>query len=86
MYTRIIFLQLENGNFSCAFEDCFKSETLLSIGQAVTNNLLRKGFNVTAITDIKPELCQGFPSSIQVRSSQEGVFNPGKNGPLGAPM
>jgi hypothetical protein len=46
------------------------------LGQAVTNNLLRKGFNVTAITDIKPELCQGYPSSIQVRSSQAGVFMP----------
>ena len=40
---------------------------LLIPGKAVTNNLLRNGFNVAAITDIKPELCQGYPSSIQVR-------------------
>jgi hypothetical protein len=36
------------------------------LGTAVTKNLLRKGFNVAAITDIKPELCQGYPESIQV--------------------
>jgi len=36
------------------------------VGQAVTNNLLKKGFAVTAITDIKSELCQGYPESIKV--------------------
>ena len=35
-------------------------------GTAVTNNLLRGGFRVTAITDIKPELCQGFPQDVKV--------------------
>ena len=35
-------------------------------GTAVTNNLLRKGFTVTAVMDIKPELCKGFPESIKV--------------------
>ena len=38
-------------------------------GTAVAHNLLRKGFLVSAITDIKPELCHGFPSSVQVTMS-----------------
>lgn len=43
------------------------------VGTAVTKNLLRKEFNVTAITDIRPELCQGYPSSIQVAGSAREV-------------
>jgi len=36
------------------------------VGTAVTNNLLTKGFDVAAVTDIKPDLCTGYPASIQV--------------------
>ena len=32
----------------------------------MTNNLLRNGFTVTAVTDIKTELCAGYPDSIKV--------------------
>merc|ERR1712066_120557 len=43
------------------------------VGNAVANNLLRKGFVVSAITDIKPELCQGFPDSVTVVESAKEV-------------
>ena len=43
------------------------------VGTAVANNLLRKGFLVSAITDIKPELCQGFPDSVKVVDSAKEV-------------
>ena len=43
------------------------------VGTAVANNLLRKGFIVSAITDIKPELCQGFPESVAVVDSAKEV-------------
>ena len=43
------------------------------VGNAVANNLLRKGFVVSAITDIKPELCQGFPDSVRVVESAKEV-------------
>ena len=43
------------------------------MGTAVANNLLRKGFLVSAITDIKPELCQGFPDSVKVVDSAKEV-------------
>jgi len=43
------------------------------VGTAVANNLLRKGFLVSAITDIKPELCQGFPDSVRVVDSAKEV-------------
>ena len=36
------------------------------VGTAVTNNLLRNGFVVSAVTDIKTELCNGYPESIKV--------------------
>lgn len=36
------------------------------VGQAVTKNLLKKGYVVTAMTDIKPDLCKGYPDSIKV--------------------
>ena len=43
------------------------------VGTAVANNLLRKGFLVSAITDIRPELCQGFPDSVKVVDSAKEV-------------
>ena len=43
------------------------------VGTAVANNLLQKGFLVSAITDIKPELCQGFPDSVKVVDSAKEV-------------
>ena len=43
------------------------------VGNAVANNLLRKGFLVSAITDIRPELCQGFPDSVRVVDSAKEV-------------
>ena len=43
------------------------------VGTAVANNLLRKGFLVSAITDIKPELCQGFPDSVKVVDTAKEV-------------
>lgn len=43
------------------------------VGTAVAHNLLRKGFLVSAITDIRPELCQGFPSSVQVVDTAKQV-------------
>ena len=43
------------------------------MGNAVANNLLRKGFLVSAITDIRPELCQGFPDSVRVVDSAKEV-------------
>lgn len=43
------------------------------VGTAVARNLLRKGFNVSAINDIKPELCHGFPESVQIASSPREV-------------
>ena len=43
------------------------------MGTAVANNLLRKGFLVSAITDIRPELCQGFPDSVKVVDSAKEV-------------
>jgi len=43
------------------------------VGTAVTNNLMRKGYNVTAITDIKPELCSGFPENIKVVNTAREV-------------
>ena len=36
------------------------------IGTAVANNLMRKGFQVSAIMDIKPELCKGYPAEVKV--------------------
>ena len=35
-------------------------------GTAVTKNLLRNGFNVSAIMDVKPDLCQGYPDTVKV--------------------
>lgn len=43
------------------------------VGTAVANNLLRHGFQVTAIMDIQPKLCQGFPQSIKVVDSPKEV-------------
>merc|ERR1711997_1214799 len=43
------------------------------VGTAVTNNLVRQGFNVANIMDIKPELCRGFPENIQVLKTPREV-------------
>lgn len=43
------------------------------VGNAVCHNLLRNGYQVAAITDIKAEKCQGFPSSIAVKGSAREV-------------
>ena len=43
------------------------------VGNAVANNLLRKGFLVSAITDIRPKLCRGFPDSVRVVDSAKEV-------------
>merc|ERR1711923_392315 len=43
------------------------------VGNAVCNNLLRKGYTVTAITDIKPDNCKGYPESIAVKGSAREV-------------
>jgi len=43
------------------------------VGTAVTNNLLRNGFVVSAVTDIKTELCNGYPESIKVVSTPKEV-------------
>ena len=57
------------------FRDGMKSTVLGMghVGTAVANNLLRKGFLVSAITDIRPELCQGFPDSVKVVDSAKEV-------------
>jgi len=36
------------------------------VGTAVANNLLGKGFQVSAIMDIKKDLCKGYPADIKV--------------------
>ena len=43
------------------------------VGNAVCNNLLRKGYNVTAMNDIKTENCRGFPDSIAVKNTAREV-------------
>ena len=43
------------------------------VGNAVCNNLLRKGYTVTAITDIKPDNCKGYPESIAIKGSGREV-------------
>merc|ERR1719369_2412910 len=43
------------------------------VGNAVCNNLLRKGYTVTAITDIKPDNCKGYPESIAVKGTAREV-------------
>ena len=43
------------------------------VGNAVCHNLLRNGYKVTAITDIKPENCKGYPDSIAVKGSAREV-------------
>ena len=43
------------------------------VGNAVCNNLLRKGYIVTAMNDIKPENCRGFPDSIAVKNTAREV-------------
>merc|ERR1719402_1662082 len=78
------FLLRKNGRFSTSralssSNICSSSEKRIGIvgmghvGTAVANNLLRKGFVVSAITDIKPELCQGYPQNIQVASTPKEV-------------
>ena len=44
------------------------------VGNAVCNNLLRKGFEITAMTDIKAQNCQGFPKEIKVSSICHRIF------------
>lgn len=43
------------------------------VGNAVCHNLLRKGYNVTAINDIKTENCQGYPETIQIKETAREV-------------
>ena len=43
------------------------------VGNAVCNNLLRKGYIVTAMNDIKTENCRGFPDSIAVKNTAREV-------------
>jgi len=43
------------------------------VGTAVANNLLRNNYKVSAIMDIKPDLCRGFPEDIQVKTSPREV-------------
>ncbi|XP_023325846.1 3-hydroxyisobutyrate dehydrogenase, mitochondrial [Eurytemora carolleeae] len=43
------------------------------VGTAVTKNLLRNGFNVSAIMDVKPDLCQGYPDTVKVVGSPAEV-------------
>ena len=43
------------------------------VGKAVCNNLLRNGYTVTAMTDIKPDNCNGFPDTIAVKSTAKEV-------------
>ena len=43
------------------------------VGNAVCHNLLRKGYTVTAITDIKPDNCKGYPESIAIKGSGREV-------------
>ena len=43
------------------------------VGNAVCNNLLRKGYTVTAMNDIKMENCRGFPDSIAVKNTAREV-------------
>ena len=43
------------------------------VGNAVCNNLLRKGYIVTAMNDTKPEKCRGFPDSIAVKNTAREV-------------
>jgi len=43
------------------------------VGTAVANNLMRKGFEVSAINDIVPDLCKGYPDSVKVVKSPAEV-------------
>merc|ERR1711997_1348431 len=43
------------------------------VGTAVANNLIRNGYNVANIMDIKSELCRGFPENIQVLKTPREV-------------
>ena len=43
------------------------------VGNAVCHNLLRKGYKVTAINDIKTENCQGYPETIQIKETAREV-------------
>ena len=43
------------------------------VGNAVCHNLLRKGYTVTAITDIKEDNCKGYPNAIAIKKSAREV-------------
>ncbi len=43
------------------------------VGNAVCHNLLRKGYAVTAITDVNPEKCKGYPAEIAVKKTAREV-------------
>merc|ERR1712215_317175 len=43
------------------------------VGTAVTNNLLRNGFTVSGVMDVKAELCQGYPDNVKVVSTPREV-------------
>ena len=43
------------------------------VGNAVCHNLLRKGYTVTAINDIKTENCKGYPQSIEIKGTAREV-------------
>ena len=46
---------------------------MFHIWKIENNNLLRKGYNVTAMNDIKTENCRGFPDSIAVKNTAREV-------------
>jgi 3-hydroxyisobutyrate dehydrogenase-like beta-hydroxyacid dehydrogenase len=43
------------------------------VGKAVANNLMRKGYTVTAINDIKVDNCKGYPDSFAIKRSAREV-------------
>ena len=43
------------------------------LGDAVCKNLVRNGFNVTAMYDINLEKCKGYPADIEIKSSPREV-------------
>ena len=43
------------------------------VGNAVCNNLLRKGYTVPAMNDINAKNCKGFPETIAVKKTAREV-------------
>ena len=46
---------------------------LTFLGDAVLKNLLRRGFNVVAITDVDLTKCNGYDSNIEVKRTNREV-------------